>query len=255
MAFQIYIPWILYYGYSTTRNGEVYVVDGTYLNIRSFALPYGDYRDSFRDNPYVVQVTQQPLPGPPEGNYMKDTVDSFTEIVAGKGDLIYSTGADDLVDKIGEILEKEKGKKVDIVLCLDTTGSMRDDIDSVRRLLIPLLEGMIADFKGFRIGMVLYKDYYEVYLNQVVPFTSNFARFRTTLNNIRVGGGRDIPEAVYEALYEGAVKFPWNADSKLLLLIGDAPPHPRQRGKVSKEMVDKAVAERGVKVNAIILPQ
>jgi hypothetical protein len=255
MAFQIYIPWILYYGYSTTRNGEVYVVDGTYLNIRSFALPYGDYRDSFKDNPYEVKVTQLPLPGPPEGNYMKDTVDSFTEIVADRGNLIYSTGADDLVDKIGEILEGEKGKKIDIVLCLDTTGSMRDDIDSIRRLLIPRLEGMIADFNGFRIGMVLYKDYFEAYLTQVVPFTNNFARFRTTLNNIRVGGGRDIPEAVYEALYDGAVKFPWDADSKLLILIGDAPPHPRQRGKISKEMVEKAVEARGVKVNAIILPQ
>jgi hypothetical protein len=255
MAFQIYIPWILYYGYSTTRHGEVYVVDGTYLNIRSFALPYGDYRDSFKDNPYVVKVTQQPLSGPPEGNYMKDTVDSFTEIVAHRGDLIYSTGADDLVDKIGELLEKEKGKKVDVVLCLDTTGSMRDDIDSIRRLLIPLLERIIADFNGFRIGMVLYKDYYEAYLTRVIPFTDDFAQVRTVLNNIRVGGGRDIPEAVYEALYEGAVKFPWDADSNLLILIGDAPPHPRQRGNVSKEMVDNAVEERGVKVNAIILPQ
>ncbi|AEF84743.1 conserved hypothetical protein [Treponema primitia ZAS-2] len=254
-AFRIYIPWILYYGYSDTRHGEIYVVDGTYLNIRAFTLPYGDYQGSFRDNPFAVLVTQQPLAGPPEGNYMKDTVDSFTEIVAGKGDLIYSTGADDLVTKIGEILEEEKGKKVDIVLCLDTTGSMRDDIDSVRRLLIPLLEGMIADFNGFRIGMVLYKDYYETYLTRVVGFTADFSKFRTTLNNIQVGGGRDIPEAVHEALYEGATKFPWNAESRLLLLIGDAPPHPRQRGKISKEMVDKAVEDKGLKLSAIILPQ
>jgi Mg-chelatase subunit ChlD len=114
---------------------------------------------------------------------------------------------------------------------------------------------MIADFTGFRIGMVLYKDYYEVYLTRVIAFTDDFSKFRATLNNIQVGGGRDIPEAVHEALYEGATKFPWDAESKLLILIGDAPPHPRQRGKVSKEMVDKAVEERGLKLNAIILPQ
>ncbi|MDR2101872.1 MAG: hypothetical protein LBP43_04810, partial [Treponema sp.] len=57
-AFHIYIPYLLYYGYENTRHGEVYVVDGTYLNIRSFALPYGDYRGAFRDNPYVLRVTQ-----------------------------------------------------------------------------------------------------------------------------------------------------------------------------------------------------
>ncbi|MDR2110207.1 MAG: hypothetical protein LBP32_02760, partial [Spirochaetaceae bacterium] len=31
-AFHIYIPYILNYGYPGTRHGEVYVVDGTYLN-------------------------------------------------------------------------------------------------------------------------------------------------------------------------------------------------------------------------------
>jgi hypothetical protein len=254
-AFQLYVPNILYYGYQTTRHGEVYVVDGTYLNIRAFALPYADYRGSFRDNPFVVQVTQQPLAGPPEGNYMKDTVDAYTEIISQQGDLVYSTGADDVVDKIKNMLEGEQDKMVDVVLCLDTTGSMRDDIDSIRRLLIPRLEKLVTGFRGFRIGMVLYKDYYETYLTRIIPFTDDFVQFQTTLDNIRVGGGRDIPEAVHEALYDGVTKFPWEAESKILILIGDAPPHPRPRGTITKEMVDKAVEDRDIRVNAIILPQ
>jgi hypothetical protein len=254
-AFHFYIPYILYYGYETTRHGEVYVTDGTYFNIRAFALPFADYRGSFQDNPYVVQVTQQPLAGPPEGNYMKDTVDAYTEIISQQGDLVYSTGADDVVDKIADMLAGEDGKTVDLVLCLDTTGSMRDDIDSIRRLLIPRLEKAIAGFKGFRIGMVLYKDYHETYLTKVIPFTNDFKQFQTTLNDIRVGGGRDIPEAVHEALYDGATKFPWEAETKMMILIGDAPPHPRPRGTITKEMVDKAEEERDIRVNAIILPQ
>jgi hypothetical protein len=255
-AFHLYIPYLLYYGYENTRHGEVYVVDGTYFNLRTFALPYGDYRGSFLDNPYVLQVTQKPLEGPPEGNYMKDTVEAFADIASsGKGELVWSTGPADLVKKIGKILEQEKGKTVDLVLCLDTTSSMRDDIDEVRTALIPMISDLISEFSSFRIGMVMYKDYFDEYLNRVIPFTTDFAQFQRTLNAIRVGGGRDIPEAVYEALYEGAVKFPWEADSRLIILIGDAPPHPRQRGSVSKEMVDKAVAEKNLKVNAIILPQ
>jgi hypothetical protein len=253
-AFHIYIPYILYYGYEGGRNGEVYVVDGTYLNIRAFALPYADYRGAFRDNPFVLQVRpQEPLPGPPEGNFMKDTVEAFSKIATG--DLIYSSGPADLVERIREALEKEKGKNVDMVICLDTTGSMRDDIAAVRLRLIPMLEEIIAGFASFRIGMVLYKDYYEEYLNKVIPFTSDFSVFQRNLNAIRVGGGKDIPEAVYEALYEGAVKFPWEAESKIMILIGDAPPHPRPRGKITKEMADQAAAERGLKLHAIILPQ
>ncbi|MDR3247505.1 MAG: VWA domain-containing protein [Treponema sp.] len=255
-AFHLYIPYLIYYGYEDTRHGEVYVVDGTYFNLRAFALPYGDYRDAFRDNPYVLRVTQKPLEGPPEDNYMKDTVEAFNEITqSGGGDLVYSTGPSDLVDRIRGLLEKERGKAVDIVLCLDTTSSMKDDIDEVRKALIPMLNETIAGFTSFRIGMVMYKDYNEDYLNRVIPFTDDFPRFQRTLNGIRVGGGRDIPEAVYEALHEGAIKFPWQAESRIMILVGDAPPHPRQRGKISKEMVDREVESRSIKVNAIILPQ
>jgi hypothetical protein len=88
-----------------------------------------------------------------------------------------------------------------------------------------------------------------------MDFTADFAVFQRNLNSIQVRGGRDIPEAVYEALYEGVTKFPWEAESRIMILVGDAPPHPRQRGKVSKEMVDAAVEEKNIKVSAIILPQ
>jgi hypothetical protein len=255
-AFHIYIPYILNYGYEEGRHGEVYVTDGTYLNIRTFALPYADYRGAFRDNPFVLRVTQQPLPGPPEGNFMKDTVDAFTDIAnSGNGELIYSTGAEDLLERIKDVLEKEKGRGLDLVLCLDTTGSMRNDLDQVRKGLIPILKELIDSFASFRIGTVLYKDYYEEYLTKIIPFTSDFNAFQRALNAVRASGGKDIPEAVYEALHDGAVKFPWESESKIMILIGDAPPHPRPRGKITREIVDKAVAERGIKVHAIILPQ
>ncbi|MDR2740893.1 MAG: VWA domain-containing protein [Treponema sp.] len=255
-VFHLYIPYILNYGFPTTRHGEVYVVDGTYLNIRSFALPFGDYRSSFRDNPFVLRVVQTPLAGPPEGNYMKDTVNAFKSIAnSGKGDLVYSKGPEDLVQKIGEILEGERGRTLDLVLCLDTTNSMKDDIDSVRSLLIPMLEDMITGFPDFRIGMVLYKDYFEEYLNQVIPFTKDLGTVRKSLASIRVSGGRDLPEAIYEALYEAAVKFPWEAETNLIILIGDAPPHARPRGRITQAMVESEVAARTLKVHAIILPQ
>jgi hypothetical protein len=251
-AFHIYIPYILNYGYDYTRHGEVYVVDGTYLNIRAFSLPYADYRGGFRDNPFVLKVVQQPFSGPPEGNYMKETVEAFTEI-ARDGELVYSTGPADLVDKIREILPKD-GKSLDLVLCLDTTGSMKDDIDAIRKALVPMLREKLSGFSGFRLGMVLYKDYFDEYLTRKIAFTDDFSRFQTVLNGIQPRGGRDIPEAVYEALFAGT-DFPWEAESRLIILIGDAPPHLRRRGDVSREMVEQAAVEKELKIHAIILPQ
>jgi hypothetical protein len=251
-AFRLYVPGALSYGFVDSRHGEVRVTDGTYLNIRSFEQPYGDYRGRFSDNPFVVRIARPPA----ETGYRADTVAAFEKLVRGRGELVYSAGPSDLVDKIAGILEKERGNALDLVICLDTTGSMKDDIDSIRQLLIPRLEELIPDFDGFRIGMVLYKDYDETYLTQVVPFTDNFEKFRTTLNAIRVGGGRDIPEAVHEALYDGAVEFPWDAThSKMIILIGDAPPHAHPRGKISEAVVIQAVEDQGLKLNAIILPQ
>jgi hypothetical protein len=254
-SFHIYIPYVMVYGYPGGRHGEVSLGDGTFLNIRAFALPYADYRGVFRDNPFLLEATQEPPPGPPGDQYFPETVEAFTEIArSGGGDLIFSESPDDIVDLIRRVLEREKGKTLDLVICLDTTGSMRKYIDAVRAKLIPMLEEMLSGFPSFRIGMVRFKDYNEIYLTRIIPFTSNFRQFQNELNAIRVQGGGDIPEAVYEALYDGATRFPWQAESKVMILIGDAPPHPTPRGRITKAMVDRAIEERDIIVHAMILP-
>ncbi len=255
-AFHIYIPYILYYGYETERHGEVILSDGTYLNIRAFALPYADYRGAFRDNPFVLEAKQEPPPAPPDDKYMKETIAAFAEIAeSGGGDLIYSEGPDDVVDLIIDILEKEKGKALDIVICLDTTNSMKKYIDPLREKLVTALNELLSGFPSFRIGLLLYKDYNDSYVTRVDPFTSDFSRFQRSLNAIRVMGGGDIPEAVFEALYDGAEKFQWEAESRIIILMGDGPPHPKPRGRVTQEMAETSAAEKNIKVNAILLPQ
>jgi hypothetical protein len=254
-SFHIYIPYVIIYGYEWSRHGEVHLTDGTYINIRAFALPYADYRGAFRDNPFILEANQEPPPGPPLGIYLPEALEAFREIArAGSGELIFSQGPDDIIDLIRTVLERQRGKTLDLVICIDTTGSMRPYINPVRQRLIPMLQEILSYFPSFRIGLVQYKDYNDVYLTRVVPFTNDFARFQRDLNAIRPHGGGDIPEAVYEALYDGATRFPWEAESRVMFLIGDAPPHPRPRGRITKEMVDIAVEERGIIVHAMILP-
>ncbi|MDR3276768.1 MAG: VWA domain-containing protein [Treponema sp.] len=266
-AFHIFLPYILSYGSADTRHGEVYVAEGTWINIRAFSMPYADYRGRFQENPFVFTMVQRtpeeippvefpPLEDPPEtpaGNYLSDAVSAFRDI-AGR-DFVQATGPEDMVEKIGDLLRRGQGQRVDLVLCLDTTSSMKNSINVIKRQLMPMLKEMSAQFTDLRLGLVLYKDYYDDYLNRVIPFTRDLDVFQASLNRASASGGRDVPEAVYEALYEGAVRFPWEAEVRLMILIGDAPPHLRPQGNITKEMLDLETGLRNIRVGAILLPR
>lgn len=255
-AFHLFVPYVVTFGYPWSRSGEIQVLDGTYLNVRAFAKPFGDYSGGFQDNPFVLRVTQRPLPGPPEGNYMAETVETYTSIAGDSGgEVVFSAGQDDLVDKIIAQVDRAEGESLDMVVALDTTQSMTDDIPHVRAMLVPLLEEHTARFSRFRIGMVYYRDYHELYLTYPTPFVTALPEVQKAVNGIRVHGGRDIPEAVYEALYVAVTAYEWEADVRMVLLIGDAPPHRRPRGKITRAMVQDAARERGVAIHTIILPQ
>lgn len=268
-AFHIFIPWVVAWGYDWGRHGETQVLDGTYLNIRAFAKPYGDYSGAFMDNPFRLRVTQKPIvrpaappapekpeEPPAETVYMKDTVETFSALAeATDGRVKYARGPDDIVPLIRELLVPPGDKGLDLTFVIDATESMMDDTERVRELLEPLLAEVLPAYPSWRIALVLYKDYFEDFLVKTAcPFTSSLAVFRKALGGYRVQGGRDIPEAVYEAL-DGALALPWNGESdKRIVLIGDAPPHPKPRGKVSKESVFAKAAEKGVALDVIILP-
>jgi hypothetical protein len=255
-AFHIYVPYVVEYGYPWARSGDLQVLDGTYLNIRAFPLKYADYDGGFFDNPFIMKLVQRPLEGPPEENYMEETLKDYREIAsAGGGEAILSTGEEDILDKLKDLVGDAGGKSLDLVLALDTTESMKNDMPHLRLSLVPLLEEIAAGYESLRFGIVFYKDYMDQYVTRTVPFEPDLSTAQKVLDSIRVFGGRDIPEAVYEALYAGVHGFPWAAESKMIVLVGDAPPHPKPRGSVTKDMVYGDANALGVKLHTIILPQ
>jgi hypothetical protein len=251
-AFHLFIPYVLAFGNQWNRSGEVFAADGTFLNVRAFAKPYADYSGPFKDNPYKIQVSQKPLPGPVEGNFMKDTVDNFTDL---SGNLVYSTGEKDLVAKIKEIMGRDKGKPLDLVLCLDTTESMANDMAEVKQSLVPMIRELLPEYPGFRLGLVFYKDYFEEYVVKRFDFTQDLDEVQKRIDSVRAWGGRDIPEAVNEALYASITEYDWKLERKRVILVGDAPAHPLPRGDVDEADVKAAAAAAGVEITAIILPQ
>lgn len=254
-AFHIFIPYILEFGYPDTRNGELMVLDGAYLSVRTFERRYADYRGGFRDNPFILRVTQAPMEGPPEGNFMPDAVEAFETISErSDGETLYSEGPEDTINRIARLIPEE-GRSLDLVLALDTTQSMHDDIPMLRRDLVPMLRDVIAGYDSVRIGFMLYRDYFEDYLVRRLDWVEDLGAVQDRLDRIRVAGGRDIPEAVYEALWGTLQGFDWFSENRMIILIGDAPPHPRPRGSVTEDQVYDRAAELGVRINTIILPQ
>ena len=120
--------------------------------------------------------------------------------------------------------------------------------------LVPLVRKHSARFERLRVGVLFYRDYFEQYLVQPHPFVESLDDVQSQIDRARVHGGKEIPEAVHEALLAGIEGYPWEAESRILVLIGDAPPHPLARGKVTEEMVYARAREAGVRIHTIILP-
>lgn len=199
-------------------------------------------------------------------DYNPDAAESFKNIAAfGGGEMVYSKGPETLPDDIMAALDRIGNKdEADVVFAIDTTGSMKDDIQKLRKVWIPQMFEKIKDFKSLRLGLLLYRDYGDTYKWMNLPvkkfeFTDRIEDLRKNLNGFHIYGteGGDIPEAVYEALFASLEYYNWRSSAeRKIILIGDAEPHPKPRGsgKYSKELVASLAEQKGIKIDAIIVP-
>ncbi len=288
-AFHIFIPQTLRYGYPWTRNGTVEIKRGTFINIRAFSTKYADYSGEFYENPYMFDFAQEELKKTDNSknsarkenaDFIKTNseqekeisilTDDYNPIASAKFEelsevLIYSKGPKTIINDIMTALYEISPKEdADVVFAVDTTGSMKDDIEMLRKEWIPHLAEGIKKFRHIRLGLLLYRDYGSNYNYKGIPvkffnFTEDVAAFTKNLNAFTIHGneGGDIPEAVYEGLYGALEFYKWNSDAvKKIILIGDAEPHPvpRGSGKYTKELISKTASEKGISINAIITP-
>jgi len=221
------------------------------LNIRAFELPYADYTGAYIDNPFILNMKELP-PLPPIAMEEEGVFDEMAS--ATEGEFYIADDGDDAVDKIADLLDRTEGPDIDLLLVIDTTVSMKDDVSFIRNKLVPIVKTKIASFEEFRIGIVLYRDYKEEYLTKSFQFESDLDIIQGRLNRITVSGGRDLPEAVYEGLYEAVNGFEWNASSRLIIQVGDALPHEIPRGTISKDMVFADAREKDISIYPILLP-
>ncbi len=274
-AFHIFIPLKLAYGYEWSRNAVIEIGRGTFINIRTFEKPYADYTGEYMDSPFMFNLETRrrakPNPPPPEPPAEKVVLtDDYNPAASQKFEemsdfIVYSKGPETIVDDILEVLEDIGDKdNLDVVFAIDATGSMKNDIETLKKDLLPALLKEFEKTTGARFGLLFYRDYGDNFNYKGLPvkffaFTDNLTTFNKNLNSIKIIGkeGGDIPEAVYEAVYASSEFYGWRADStRRIILIGDAEPHPKPRGlgKYSKDYVMGLAEAKDIKVKAILLP-
>lgn len=118
--------------------------------------------------------------------------------------------------------------KVDLLLTIDTTGSMSDELSYLQtelRAIVARLKERNANL-DLRIGLIVYRDIGDEYVTRPFAFTRDVPALQAALAAQRADGGGDYPEAVDRALVESVERFDWRVDAvKAMLFVADAPPH------------------------------
>ena len=118
-------------------------------------------------------------------------------------------------------------RKLDLMLVIDTTGSMGDEISYLQSELRSIVGAIQARHPGLdlRVGFVFYRDVGDDYVTSTYALSSDVGAGQRALSNQSAGGGGDYPEAMEQALIRAAGQS-WRPDAvKSLLLVADAPPH------------------------------
>ncbi len=162
--------------------------------------------------------------------YDDRTVDSFKDIANRTGGKnLISQSPENLPDKIiqaiNESTEGYDGDDLDLIFVIDSTGSMSDDIDYVKQELKSILRTITDKFQFANLGMVLYKDRGDEFVTKTYPFTQDLNLFKMQIDSVKPQGGGDKPEAIVDALKTSITEFDWTAGKRVIILMGDAPPH------------------------------
>ncbi len=281
-AFVLFVPYRVDFGYVQERHGVVdFINGGSYISIRTFEFPYADYKGEYRDNSFFIKREQikskkdvpptilleseynNQYPSLPdtqektqkEKNNTRNTVKiSFTNIASASGSTeILVNESDDIIRNSKFLLENTPATmSIDIVLVIDTTQSMVNDISNIKKKFI---EMVLRTKKGrnIRVGVVEYRDINEAYVTRRHNLTDDLRQIGKYIKNIRVGGGGDWSEEVFAGLDVAVNEFNWKSDRRYIFLIGDAPANSPSRIGIDEKKLFQGVKEKDIKIYPYII--
>jgi hypothetical protein len=136
---------------------------------------------------------------------------------------------------------------LELMIVIDTTGSMGRQIDDLRNTLGSIVNVLCRLSENLRVGVVAYRDHGDEYvvrtlsLRRVSPDDSGMTELREFIRGLGADGGGDLPEAVAEAMeaathgrarWTSLAKLPTNS-RQIILIVADAPGHDPRAHKAS----------------------
>lgn len=203
-------------------------------------------------------------------NWMSQTVASFDtqqntqqtdansndlEIVVNQGQesLSHALTDSETTVSLRSALAQEPAVNADLMLVVDTTGSMGDELEYLKQEL-KNVAGRIGELSRqdltLRLSTNFYRDTTDEYVVRPFPFSTDSDTVATQLSAQSAGGGGDFPEAVDYALVDAIDEHQWSetAKARLLFLVLDAPAH--QSSEVLNRLrtsVERAAA-KGIRI-------
>jgi len=152
---------------------------------------------------------------------------------------------------------KDTKPQVEVVFCLDTTGSMGGLIEGAKQKIWSIVN-QIANGRPspeIKVGLLGYRDRKDAYVTKLFELTTDLDEVHKNLKEFKADGGGDTPESVNQAINESVVKFKWSKDKdtlRIIFLVGDAPPHMDYADDVKYPESCKLAADRGIIINTVL---
>lgn len=155
-----------------------------------------------------------------------ECLESFNRLAREtKGEIKVLTNSKFVTKTLIEIIKNYSSDNSDLMIIIDKTSSMEDDLDNIKKGLDQILS-TLSRYKNIRFSVATYGDknidgnlWYDF-----KNFENDFKETSKFINNIKMTHGGDFPESVYDGIYEAFQENFWKSDSKrMVILIGDAP--------------------------------
>ncbi len=145
---------------------------------------------------------------------------------------------------------------VEVVFCIDTTGSMSALIEGTKLKVWSICNQILngRPMPTLRVGLVAFRDKGDDYITRVFDLREDLDEVYAELQTYQAHGGGDEPEHVNQALDDAVNKIRWSPDrgtSKIIFLVGDAPPHMDYTDDVKYPVTCARALDRGILINAI----
>lgn len=170
--------------------------------------------------------------------------------------LVLVLGGSATVLRAEEGAAAEERPLIEVVFCLDSTGSMGGEIAAAKEKIWDIANKIMEGKPRprVRMGVVTYRDRGDDYVTKKVALTEDIDKVHEFLMKIEAGGGGDGPEDVRTALKVSTEEAGWSTEKgaiKLVFLVGDAPPHDDYTDVPSCLRTAEAAVAKGININTV----